>query len=225
MSLQLHGDLSYCNVDGLLVFLDTGKDRYFRLSETMELRFKAHQRGESTDHDLKKLIDSGLLTEAQSFIAPQPQPTMDRPARSAIELVQTQRPTTALDLLDTIMIVTRAQVQLKTQRLAHVLSMLDAYRRCKVLQARGPQGKIPEHRFADVATTFLRARPYVPIETCCLLDSISLIRFLAKRGLAANLVFAVTGAPFSAHCWVQVGTLVLNDTVGNTHAHTPIRVV
>ena len=41
----------------------------------------------------------------------------------------------------------------------------------------------------------------------------------------ANLVFGVTGDPFSAHCWVQVDELVLNDTLGNANAYTPIRTV
>ena len=59
----------------------------------------------------------------------------------------------------------------------------------------------------------------------CLLDSIALVRFLARRGLYAQLVFGVTDDPFSAHCWVQAGDLVLNDTVGDVSAHTPIRVI
>jgi len=52
-----------------------------------------------------------------------------------------------------------------------------------------------------------------------------LVRFLARRRLSASIVFAVTTNPFNAHCWVQSGDLVLNDTVGNAILHTPIRVV
>ena len=72
------------------------------------------------------------------------------------------------------------------------------------------------------AETFRRARLYVPIETCCLLDSLSLIDFLSRRRLPARLVFGVTSDPFAAHCWVQAGEWVLNDLVGNVIAHTPI---
>jgi hypothetical protein len=49
--------------------------------------------------------------------------------------------------------------------------------------------------------------------------------FLARRGLYANLVFAVTTDPFAAHCWAQVDDLVLNDSVGNAQSYTPIRIV
>jgi hypothetical protein len=58
-----------------------------------------------------------------------------------------------------------------------------------------------------------------------LLDSLAMVMFLAKRGLHASIVIGVTSAPFSAHCWVQTGDLVLNDTVGNARAFTPIRVI
>jgi hypothetical protein len=40
-----------------------------------------------------------------------------------------------------------------------------------------------------------------------------LLEFLAARGLAADWVFGVRTWPFSAHCWVQAGGIVLNDTV------------
>ena len=77
----------------------------------------------------------------------------------------------------------------------------------------------------DTAAAFRSARPYVPIDTCCLLDSIAMITFLAKRQLHADLVFGVTADPFSAHCWAQYGTTVLNDALGHALTYTPIRVI
>jgi len=80
-------------------------------------------------------------------------------------------------------------------------------------------------RLSEAATAFNRVRPYVPIETCCLIDSLSMVRFLAKRGLHAHLVMGIACDPFSAHAWVQHGPLVLNETVGTAQAHVPIRVI
>jgi hypothetical protein len=117
------------------------------------------------------------------------------------------------------------QLQLKIRSLSSILAKLNADRQRLILHTRYPLGTRPEIRLTDTVAAFMRARQYVPVDRCCLVDSLSLIRFIAKRGFFANLVFAVTGTPFSAHCWAQAGAVVLNDTVGNTHAHTPIRVM
>lgn len=82
-----------------------------------------------------------------------------------------------------------------------------------------------EAHVLEAAAAFLSARLYVPIDMCCLLDSIAMIKFLAKRELHADLVFGVTGDPFSAHCWAQYGTTVLNDALGHALALTPIKVI
>ncbi|WP_434213483.1 lasso peptide biosynthesis B2 protein [[Pseudomonas] boreopolis] len=57
------------------------------------------------------------------------------------------------------------------------------------------------------------------------MDSLSLLRFLSRRELPANIVFGVTLAPFAAHCWVQAGDIVLNETLSDANAHTPIRMI
>ena len=75
------------------------------------------------------------------------------------------------------------------------------------------------------AATYAAARRLVPIKFSCLADSLSLIAGLARRRLAADLVFGVKLHPFSAHCWVQAGDLVLNDPIDHAILHTPILVV
>ncbi|GAD58270.1 hypothetical protein MBEBAB_0520 [Brevundimonas abyssalis TAR-001] len=39
------------------------------------------------------------------------------------------------------------------------------------------------------------------------------------------MVFGIKLVPFGAHCWVQAGETVLNDTVDNVSEYTPIMVV
>ena len=92
------------------------------------------------------------------------------------------------------------------------------------ISADRPEAQTPRRLLAG-ARLFASARIYTPVSPSCLLDSLSLIRFLSKRGLGAHLVFGVTHSPFSAHCWVQSGHWVLNDTVGNVHSYRPIRTV
>jgi hypothetical protein len=64
------------------------------------------------------------------------------------------------------------------------------------------------------------SRPYV-----CLFDSLCLLNFLALHGLFPRLVFGVIVEPFHAHCWLQKGNVVLNDTVERVSAYTPIMCV
>jgi hypothetical protein len=59
----------------------------------------------------------------------------------------------------------------------------------------------------------------------CLFDSLALIEFLARHGIYADWVFGVQTRPFAAHCWVQHGGIVFNDTVEHVTGFTPIMVV
>nr|WP_242069275.1 lasso peptide biosynthesis B2 protein [Paenibacillus dendritiformis] len=113
---------------------------------------------------------------------------------------------------------------MKTRSLKDILIDLDAYRRRKVPSPMSQSPTLTED-IVRAAHGFRLARRYVPIEPLCLLDSLALLKFLAKRGLHADLIFGVTSDPFSAHCWLQSGGLVLNDTVGNANSHTPMRVI
>lgn len=63
----------------------------------------------------------------------------------------------------------------------------------------------------------LYPRPYL-----CLFDSLALIHFLARFDLYPDWVFGVRADPFEAHCWVQAGSVALNDTVERVSALTPI---
>ena len=52
-----------------------------------------------------------------------------------------------------------------------------------------------------------------------------MLDFLRKRGLDADLVIGVRTYPFHAHCWLQAGSVVLNETLHDAAGHTPIRVL
>ena len=59
----------------------------------------------------------------------------------------------------------------------------------------------------------------------CLYDSSALLEFLARYGIYPDWVFGVQTRPFAAHCWVQHGDIVFNDTVEHVRGYTPIMVV
>jgi hypothetical protein len=59
----------------------------------------------------------------------------------------------------------------------------------------------------------------------CLYDSLALLEYLGRHGVHADWVFGVQTRPFAAHCWVQHGDIVFNDTVEHVSGYTPIMVV
>ncbi|MDR6512013.1 hypothetical protein J2792_002896 [Novosphingobium capsulatum] len=56
----------------------------------------------------------------------------------------------------------------------------------------------------------------------CLPRSLALVDLLARRGWRAHAVLGVRQGPFAAHCWVQAGRMVLNDTPEAVACFTPI---
>lgn len=222
MRYSLRPNLSYCMIDGQAIFLDIDDDRYFRLDGSLEDAFLAYANADG-DHAacVGALIDRAILV---------PGSTTDRhpdrlspPSRSSLELPASSSPAGIASILQVFTIVWRMRRRLAARALKDVLDELVLHRERRRLPVASSDSH--EARTLDAAGLFMRSRLYVPVKTCCLLDSLALTRYLAGRGVSANIVFGVTRDPFSAHCWVQSRDLVLNDTVGNATAHTPIRVI
>lgn len=222
--LRLHRDLSYCQVDGHLIFLDIQNDRYFRLTGCMESALVNYRDdGDAPDRSIYSLIERKILIDGSVDSDCRPLLLTKTPTRSAMEDVVHTRRASVSELLDTLATVCSIQRQLKTRSLKQVLQNLASYRDKQT--SKTSTSHPSEDHVLKAAAAFCRARLYVPIDTCCLLDSIAMIKFLAKRRLHADLIFGVTGTPFSAHCWAQHGTTVLNDALGHTSTFTPIRVI
>ncbi len=222
--LQLRGDLSYCKIDDHLIFLDIQNDRYFRLVDSLESALLAHlSGGECAESSIRALVEREILVNGPSGRCPTSFSLRKAPTRSAMEEVARTHRTSIGAVLDTFALVCSTQLQLKTIGLKKVIDGLISFRR---RQTSKPPPLLHEpSQILDATAAFMATRRYVPIDTCCLLDSIAMVKFLAKRALHADHVFGVTAVPFSAHCWVQSGTMVLNDALGHALAHTPIRTI
>ena len=78
---------------------------------------------------------------------------------------------------------------------------------------------------SHLVTVFRRLRPLLPpTRAPCLLRSIALLEFLSVYGHFPRLVFGVQARPFSAHCWVQHADTLLNATLEDAVAFTPIMI-
>lgn len=226
MYYRLRDGLSFCQVDGELIFLDLDNDQYFQLPKRLEqgLTSEVNSAGE-INSARRELIRRRILVETTFPQESTSSEFFDAPACSALEVRPQHQSLSLSTLFEVLVLIGSTQVQLKSRKLSSIIASLVAYRRNQVESAGAASSTPLPPSLLEATAAFLQARLYIPIEPCCLLDSLSLVRFLARRRLSASIVFAVTTNPFNAHCWVQSGDLVLNDTVGNAILHTPIRVV
>lgn len=228
MHYRLREDLSYCDVDGNLIFLDVAHDRYFKLTRTLEeavRRFLAHE--DIAPALVESLAASRILVETSNPRDRSAIANIRRPTCSAVEhlITATDQRIGMSIVLEVMAIVWSTRRQLKTRMLKVNLDEASTYRDRKTDAHVDAASVAAEDKLLKMNGQFARARRYVPIEPICLLDSLSLLRFISRRGLSANIVFGVTPEPFAAHCWVQAGDMVLNETLFDTRAYTAIRMV
>jgi hypothetical protein len=74
------------------------------------------------------------------------------------------------------------------------------------------------------ALVFQTLWPWSPVQGACLFHALALRIFLRRAGGRCDWVFGVRTWPFSAHCWLQSGDLVLNDVAERVGAYRPIMV-
>lgn len=224
MHYRLRDGVSYCRIDGSLIFLDLDADRYFCLSRPLEAAFLAalHD-GVQTGTEVSDLVQRRILVPRTGMAPQEPEQAIPMPSLSALEhgpITSTASVSTVLEVASTVV---STRIQLRVRPLRDLIAGLTGYRRRWAAKTHSQPPCARATLQLEHAGMFRQARRYVPIETSCLLDSIAMLRFLARRRISADLVFGVTHHPFAAHCWVQAGDWVLNDTVGNVFAHTPIR--
>lgn len=224
MSYQLREGVTFCQVDGCVIFLDVERDRYFRLPAAQERAFLCVLVDPTAaGQGLDEILANDLLVACPSDTAGAPAPVLRGPSRSALE----QRPLPPnFELFITLEVLAITQSmfwRLRRHKLKQMLDGVTAYREARATPQHADSPRHDERQLVHSAMQFHYARRYVPIEPSCLLDSLSLVRFLARRRLHASIVFGVTPEPWAAHCWVQANDLALNETVCDANAYTPIR--
>lgn len=209
-----HG-VSFCFAGDRAIVLDLKRDRYFGLTSAQA---RALLSGDGADPSLEPLVRQNILQEVVAADSA-PRPCAATPARR--RLSQNSQPSQrGADWLGVALAVCSAQLELKGLGLQRALARL-ASRKADLLNSAGAQD--PD-AMMTLARRFNAARPLAPLASVCLLDSLALSTYLAKRGFIADLIFGVDAPPFSAHAWVQCGDVVLNDDVDRVAIYTPILV-
>jgi len=209
---QLSGHLHFCEVDGSRVFLDLPGDRYFMLAPAADADFAAVLRGDAGP-GAERLLRSGILVRAPGG-RPISAPDLTAPECSLVEDCGNPQRASASRILEIWLLVLAARRALAARRLPALIARA----------SRGQPDPAAAAAVDSAAAQFLAARRYVPAAPGCLHDSLALSRYLARRGLAASLVIGVRLHPFGAHCWVQHGGTVLNDTLSAARGFQPVLV-
>ena len=115
----------------------------------------------------------------------------------------------------------RAFIRLRFQA---ICATVEAMRKRKALQ-NTENAADPLARLSVLASTFNHLRPLFPKSYVCLFDSLALLEFLAPDRLQPSWVFGVKLNPFGAHCWLQQGTIVINDGVEYVRRFEPILMI
>jgi len=202
--------VSFCLIDGRPVFMDIEGDSYFRLAQDEERGFLTALNTSQLGCEpivqgfAWRKVDKWRIEAGSCPCPPRSAlPTKHRPDNSSVAEI--------LSVARLLLIVRRA---LRTGSIADILGRLPA------------RTSVPSAASMDVlaaATRFRNARRLVPMRGNCLSNSLTLIQWLAERGLGATLVFGVKLDPFAAHCWVQSSDVLLNDHPDRVERFTPLR--
>jgi hypothetical protein len=211
MGYALASDIAMCDADGALIFLDVRYDRYFRLGATMEAAVRqAIDMPSERSPDLDSVVAHGALTWSNNQGATITPSHIIVPDVSAID----EAGGAAGNFRDLWSVGTA------TMAAARRLRMMPF---AEIIKPPALSGcAAPSGATANLARNFNEARRLLPFSAICLRDSLALRAWLARRGRHATLVIGVIAAPFSAHCWLQDETCVLDEASDEVARYTPI---
>jgi len=82
------------------------------------------------------------------------------------------------------------------------------------------------HAARQRVAEFKRLRTFIyTANDACLFDSLTLSKFLFSYGIYPNVVFGVDTNPFAAHCWLQEGSIVINDDPLDVSRYVPVLII
>lgn len=195
-------------VDEDVVILDVGGDQYHCLpGSAKDLKIGEDGRiGASDPAILADLVSAGFAT-------PQP-PARPRSAirRALRELPPGPAPRRS-DILRAGLALAVSTAAFRGKSLARLTTRDAAPRDDK---------ETDEAVLAPLVAAARAARPWIPFEGECLQRAFQLRHLLARRGIAVDWIFGVRTWPFGAHCWLQIGDLVVGDRLERVGRYTPI---
>jgi len=112
----------------------------------------------------------------------------------------------------------RADWHLRLNKISSTLAAID--RRRRKVGTSGASHDVA--RATALIAVFKQLRPLYPRPYLCLFDSFALLEFLASWRIYPHVVFGVIADPFQAHCWLQEGSVILNDELERVARYIPV---
>jgi hypothetical protein len=223
-----------------LVLLDLKEDRYWALEAsqtaglaTLVLGWPVKGAEVATEADSPSPETLGALEVLQSrgMLVERAPPGKDAtpvvavaPARELMSEAATSPEPRAGNWLTFFTTSAFAKLTLRTWPFERVIGRVR--RRKQSVREQSGAGALDVERARRLVEAFTRYRVFMfSSKDECLFDSLALIEFLSRYGIHPDWVFGVQTRPFVAHCWVQYGDMVFNDTVEHVSGYTPIMVV
>jgi hypothetical protein len=233
--LRLASHVRACACGRGVILLDLRRGRYIGVSEAVSQTLAGHVDGWPAGYEpldahaarqdafcgaTRDLVSRGILTDQQGD--PSPMVGLEEATASIdIDASSAYRAFGARRFLQFTTSFAVAAWGLRCRSLQAIAGSIAARRACLL---------VPEAESLQAMRSGLAAyealRPFVfTAREKCLLDSLTLVTFLAKEGLAPRWVIGVKVGPFGAHSWVQSGNTVLNDQHEYVCQFRPILVV
>lgn len=225
-SYGLSRDVYSCVANRHLVFLDLRRDKYLCLDQDSSAVLLAgvsgSQHAESQDlleQIAGSLLNQELLDGRSVGRAIGGAPDVEAPRRALSEGDDLLRGT--ISFADRICFMRAATYIRARLKFLAIKNIVDGIREKR--ETIGPSiTSIEDAYLHRMVTIYRRLRPQFPAKYCCLFDSLALLEFLGSHRLLPTLVFGVKMDPWGAHCWLQDGDVVVNDTVEYVRDFAPI---
>lgn len=200
MTLQLpRFPPSFGLVNGRPLFLDLEDDSYFLLEPLEEADLLAALAERRFRNDLKPVRSA-------------------RPHRDMSESQKILKRFAPADVVEIWSLIRHIRRSLARRPLADLIN--------DIKQSQSRDGYPATGATAEgLARQFEAARRWLPHASNCLSDSLALLSFFKSRGASADLVFGAKLDPFSAHCWLQDGDVLLNDRLDRIEGFAAVGVI
>lgn len=206
--------LTFCVIEDNAIFLDIAGDRYFRLPSERNAAFVSALAGTAADR--KALTAAGLDRFADGALVTMPRlsdVTRRRPDLSHVSF-------NPLNLIRAIVLQQTTERRLRSPGFASVLGHLH-----NQLHTGGLEPFLAQKPALQIVAAFEQGRLVRSAVDRCLPRSIALAHMLGNAGYRTEVIIGVKLRPFAAHCWVQSGSFMLNESAQEAARYTPILVL
>jgi transglutaminase superfamily protein len=224
-------DVHVCLLNDCAVFLDLERDAYIGLNAEQSqllrrLLFGSEDCASFSDQSrtLAKSLMSTKLITSNPERGRQAVMMVAEPAETALinRSMLLPKPLSVAHIASVFASVVLTAAQLRVRPLRSVVRDVETLARRRPDRFTTQQMALTK----ELCSIYFQLQPFLFVaKDKCLLESVSLLRFLSRHDIYPTLIFGVTSAPFRAHCWLQMGTHVLNTPVETAREYVPIMAI